>query len=163
AVPAHRPSGRMGSLPRYAALAAMLFASLEAAPPLHGQSLVPKTALEPDPLELCLPAPAQSLVNTPSLAAVDSLLTLGTEAAILGDQEAAADALERAARLDPGNPVIAYRLARTYEERGELERAAEEYCKYLRVAPAGSELPAVRERVRQLLTSAEADDREEVA
>lgn len=153
----------MGSLPRYAALAAMLFASLEAAPPLHGQTLTPKTALEPDPLELCRPAPVPSLINTPSLAAVDSLLTLGTEAAILGDQEAAADALERAARLDPGNPIIAYRLARIYEERGELDRAAEEYCKYLRVAPNGSELPVVRERIRQLLSNAQGDDRDEVA
>jgi hypothetical protein len=49
---------------------------------------------------------------------VDSLLTAGSRAAILGDYPAAEDFLRRAAALDQGNPLVSYRLARTLDDQG---------------------------------------------
>jgi tetratricopeptide (TPR) repeat protein len=95
--------------------------------------------------------------------AVDSLLEAGSRAAILGDHYTAGALLSEAASLDPGNAVVAYRLARTYEERGEAELAATEYCRYLAIAPEASDSADVRQRIQVLASRAGEADRDELS
>lgn len=131
---------------------------------VHGQALALKPALTPDPVaEMCELVPAQSLVSLSSLAIVDSLLAQGSEAAILGDHDVAAELLRQAAMLDPGNPVIAYRLGRTLEDRGESDLAVKEYCRFLQIAPAGSDRAEVEGRIASLGSSSLEPVREQLA
>jgi tetratricopeptide (TPR) repeat protein len=83
-------------------------------------------------------------------AGVDSLLSAGSRAAILGDFQAAEDLLRRAAALDGSNPVVSYRLARTLDDQGKAEPAAVEYCRYLSLAPDAPDASDIRDRVRSL-------------
>jgi tetratricopeptide (TPR) repeat protein len=52
-------------------------------------------------------------------------------------------------------------LARTYEERGETEFAAAEYCRYLSLSPAASDSEDVQQRVRDL--ASRSGDRDELS
>jgi tetratricopeptide (TPR) repeat protein len=80
----------------------------------------------------------------------DSLLAAGSQAAILGEHAQAASLLREAAARDPGNAVVAYRLARTLDDQGEGQAARQEYCRYLALAPAASDAEEIRTRVRDL-------------
>jgi tetratricopeptide (TPR) repeat protein/uncharacterized protein YjdB len=73
--------------------------------------------------------------------------TLAQEAAIVGNQRAAREQFARAAQLDPTSEDIAYQYGRTLEDAGSPTEALREYCRYLALAPAGSDAADVRGRV----------------
>jgi regulator of sirC expression with transglutaminase-like and TPR domain len=77
-------------------------------------------------------------------------MALGHEAAIVGDHRQARDVFMDAARLSPGDERIAYQLGRAYEELGEKPNAVQEYCRFLALAPQGSDAPDVRTRIAAL-------------
>jgi tetratricopeptide (TPR) repeat protein len=77
-------------------------------------------------------------------------MALGHEAAIVGDHRQARDVFVDAARLSPGDERIAYQLGRAYEELGERSNAVREYCRFLSLAPQGSDAPDVRTRITAL-------------
>ncbi len=78
------------------------------------------------------------------------LITVGEQATLLGDQASARDHFQRAARLDPLNADLAYRLARTQEELGDTREAVREYCRYLVLAPEAADAGELRERLGEL-------------
>jgi tetratricopeptide (TPR) repeat protein len=78
------------------------------------------------------------------------LATEASNAAILGDLTSARELLTRAATLDPADPNIAFRRARTLEELGEVRTAVTEYCRYLELdgdAPDASEVTDLVRRI----------------
>jgi tetratricopeptide (TPR) repeat protein len=79
-----------------------------------------------------------------------NLLSQANQAAILGDDARARGLLLRAADMDPSSGEIAYRMARALENAGEAEAALAEYCRYLRLAPDGADVPDVEGRVSVL-------------
>jgi len=85
---------------------------------------------------------------------VRRLMALGHEAAIVGDHRQARDVFVDAAKLSPGDERIAYQLGRAYEELGERPNAIREYCRFLALAPQGSDAPDVRNRIAALSTPA---------
>jgi Tfp pilus assembly protein PilF len=107
---------------------------------------------------LCPALAAPSTPNGADSRTADSLLVVGSRAAILGDHALARDLLTRAVVLDPGNPVAAYRLARTMDDSGEYQAAALEYCRFLRVASSAPEAREVMQRLRDLLEGGSAPD-----
>jgi tetratricopeptide (TPR) repeat protein len=127
---------------------------LAAAAAARAQELAPKRELLGDSAPACAPTHAAPPSAHPSSTAVDSLLTAGSRAAILGDQAAARALFVRATELDPGNAVAVYRLARTEEELGRGEAAVSGYCRYLALAPSAANAAEVRERIA-VLTPAE--------
>lgn len=72
------------------------------------------------------------------------------EASLLGDLRTARDLLGRAARLDPASENIAFLHARTLEELGEVELAADEYCRYVQLTENAAEAEQVRQRVSRI-------------
>jgi tetratricopeptide (TPR) repeat protein len=85
---------------------------------------------------------------------VRRLMALGHEAAIVGDHRQARDVFVDAATLSPGDERIAYQLGRAYEELGDRPNAIREYCRFLALAPQGSDAPGVRTRIAALSTPA---------
>lgn len=118
------------------------------------QSLPVKRALSaastlPCPVPTPGAAPARN--DSPD---VRRLMALGHEAAIVGDHRQARDVFVDAARLSPGDERIAYQLGRAYEELGERPNAIREYCRFLALAPQGSDAPDVRTRIAALAAPA---------
>ena len=104
-----------------------------------------------------LPCPVSASAVTPSRndsPDVRRLMALGHEAAIVGDHRQARDVFVDAARLSPGDERIAYQLGRAYEELGERSNAIREYCRFLALAPQGSDAPDVRTRITALAAPA---------
>jgi tetratricopeptide (TPR) repeat protein len=99
------------------------------------------------PCPISAPGVAPSRNDSPD---VRRLMALGHEAAIVGDHRQARDVFADAARLSPGDERIAYQLGRAYEELGERANAVREYCRFLALAPLGSDAPDVRTRVTAL-------------
>jgi tetratricopeptide (TPR) repeat protein len=100
-----------------------------------------------------LPCPAAPAGTTPARndsPDVRRLMSLGHEAAIVGDHRQARDVFADAARLSPGDERIAYQLARAYEELGERPNAVREYCRFLSLAPQAADAPDVRTRITAL-------------
>jgi tetratricopeptide (TPR) repeat protein len=81
---------------------------------------------------------------------------LGQEAAIIGNQRAARDQLQRAAELDPTDREVAYQLARMLDESGSADQAVREYCRYLALAPAEPDTIEVRARIAELTAARDA-------
>jgi tetratricopeptide (TPR) repeat protein len=81
-------------------------------------------------------------------------MSLGHEAAIVGDHRQARDVFVDAARLSPGDERIAYQLGRAYEELGEKPNAIREYCRFLALAPSASDAADVRTRITSLTATA---------
>jgi tetratricopeptide (TPR) repeat protein len=75
----------------------------------------------------------------------------GQQAAILGDRVAARDQLRSAAALDPSDPDLAYQLARADESTGASAEAANEYCRFLALAPDAPDAAEARARIAELL------------
>ena len=92
----------------------------------------------------------------PSAPVMDSLLTAGSRASILGDLAAAEGFFRRAAEIDPRNAVVSYRLARTLDDQGQGDAAVLEYCRYLTLSPAALDAGEIRGRVTELLGAADA-------
>ena len=80
----------------------------------------------------------------------ESLAAAATQSAILGDNAAAFDYLQRASRLDPSSLEISYHLARTLEELGRTSEALVTYCRYATLDSGGPEIKDVRERIAAL-------------
>ena len=78
------------------------------------------------------------------------LATEASNAAILGDLTSARDLLARAATLDPSDPNVAFRRARTLEELGETRAAVAEYCRYLDLAGDAPDAVEVNDLVRRI-------------
>ncbi len=70
-------------------------------------------------------------------------------ASIQGDNGAAIDLYQRAARLDPSDASIAYSLGRALEAAHDI-RAMAEYCRVLALAPTAPEAADVRQRIGEL-------------
>lgn len=80
----------------------------------------------------------------------ESLAAAATQSAILGDNAAAFDYLQRASLLDPSSLEISYHLARTLEELGRTSEALVTYCRYAALDSGGPEIKDVRERIAAL-------------
>lgn len=101
----------------------------------------------PAPVFLSQSAPAIVQPASPADSArihAERLAADATEAAVLGDSEAALQLLTRATTLNPASHVISYRRARALEETGDTDEAVIEYCRYLTLHYADD-----RERVEQ--------------
>jgi tetratricopeptide (TPR) repeat protein len=72
------------------------------------------------------------------------------EAALLGELERARQLLDRATRLDPGAPQLAYHHARILEGLGRTEEAFAEYCRYLALVPPSAEAEATARHAAEL-------------
>jgi tetratricopeptide (TPR) repeat protein len=80
----------------------------------------------------------------------ERLAAAATQAAILGDNGAALDLLQRADGLDPASPEVKYHLARTLEELGRPTEALQEYCRYADLAGDAPDAGDVRTRIDAL-------------
>src|SRR5690606_24252692 len=71
----------------------------------------------------CPAIPGPISARRPNPGATDSLLAAGSQAAILGDNEAAVELLRAAVASDPSSAVASYRLARTLDDQGDRPSA----------------------------------------
>ncbi len=88
-------------------------------------------------------------VSDDAAAQAERLAAAATEAAILGDTDAALGHLDRAASFDPTSPTVAYRRARVLEALARHDDAIAEYCRYLTL-PAADDASDVRQRLAVL-------------
>jgi tetratricopeptide (TPR) repeat protein len=116
--------------------------------------LAPKRTLAATSTLPCPVAPPNSVASRNDSPDVRRLMSLGHEAAIVGDHRQARDVFVDAARLSPGDERIAYQLGRAYEELGEKPNAIREYCRFLSLAPNASDAADVRSRITSLTASA---------
>jgi tetratricopeptide (TPR) repeat protein len=98
----------------------------------------------------CPPAAAPRAPTNEQRRYARDLAERAQQAAILGDSLAARDQLRQAAVLDPTDPDLAYRLARTNETSGAIDDAAKEYCRFVALAPSAPETAEAREKVALL-------------
>ncbi len=147
---------RRGSLCSHvmvATLSAIVCALLAATgEPLPAQTLAPKRTLTTGAAPGCDLAPPVANSDTPrNNAEARRLAAAAQEAALVGDQTAARDAFARAALLNPSDDRLVYDLARAHEAVGDTLPAIGAYCRYLVLAPAGTEATDVRTRLTQLV------------
>ena len=106
----------------------------------------------PAPVFLSQSAPAIVQPASPADSArihAERLAADATEAAVLGDSEAALQLLTRATTLNPSSHVISYRRARALEETGDTGEAVIEYCRYLTLRYA-DDRDQVEQRIEEL-------------
>ena len=121
-----------------------------------GGAAAQELPLERDP-------PVEQLVCTPDApstpaaapdsatrAVVDRLTREATQALLLGDREAATDALSRALEADPNAAEAIYLRGRIAGDTRDVAAAVEWFCRYLHLAPRGSSAPDVRRRLGAL-------------
>jgi tetratricopeptide (TPR) repeat protein len=115
----------------------------------RGQQLAPKPALSGAALSGC---PTTSGPDSPrdESAEVRQLFSSGQDAALQGDHVGARQAFQRASTLAPGSARIAYYLGRAHEDLTERPAAIAAYCRYLALAPTGTNADEVRGRVLRL-------------
>ena len=143
----HRGRPVLGAL-----LTGLALTAAFAATPLHAQTLAPRRTLTTGPAPGCDIAPATTDNNAPrNTAEARRLSAQGQEAALVGDQAAARDAFARAVQLNPADERLLYDLARAHEALADTLPAVGAYCRYLTLAPAGSEASDVRTRLGQLV------------
>lgn len=119
-----------------------------------GAQLAPKRALAATSTLPCPATTAGTAASRNDSPDVRRLMSLGHEAAIVGDHRQARDVFADAARLSPGDERIAYQLGRAYEELGEKPNAIREYCRFLALAPSASDAADVRTRITSLTATA---------
>src|SRR5690349_6696550 len=139
---------------RVLVLPALILAGVGAMSRSANAQLMPKRTLAATstlPCPAVVPNVVASRNDSPD---VRRLMALGHEAAIVGDHRQARDVFLDAARLSPGDERIAYQLGRAYEELGERPNAIREYCRFLALAPQGSDAPDVRTRIAALAAPA---------
>lgn len=103
----------------------------------------------PAPAFLSQPAPPVVQPASPADSArihAERLAADATEAAVLGNSQAALQLLTRATALSPTSHDVSYRRARALEETGDTAGAVVEYCRYLTLPDADD-----REHVGQRL------------
>jgi tetratricopeptide (TPR) repeat protein len=118
-----------------------------------GAQLAPKRTLAATSTLPCPAAPPNLVASRNDSPDVRRLMSLGHEAAIVGDHRQARDVFVDAARLSPGDERIAYQLGRAYEELGEKPNAIREYCRFLALAPNAADAADVRTRITELTAS----------
>jgi tetratricopeptide (TPR) repeat protein len=134
------------------AVAAGLLGLLAAAQPLAAQTLAPKRTLTTGAAPGCDLAPIVTDASSPrNTAEARRLAAAGQEATLEGDQVAARDAFARASLLNPADERLLYDLARAHEALADTLPAIGAYCRYLGLAPAGTEASDVRARLAQLV------------
>lgn len=84
------------------------------------------------------------------------LFALGQEASIVGDHRAARDLFRQAQQLNGSDERISYYLARSNEELKATNDAVAQYCRYLTLAPSGTDAADVRSRLDRLTEAASA-------
>ncbi len=97
----------------------------------------------------CATSAAPASVSPQARREAQQLAGRAQAASIQGDNGAATDLYERAARLDPRDASIAYSLGRSLEAAHDI-RAMTEYCRFLALAPAAPEAADVRQRIGEL-------------
>lgn len=119
-----------------AALAAQEFGLKEEPPPARSM--------------VCEPAPSGSPdVPQPPSAEAGRLADAATQAMILGDLDGALEFLNRALRADSTAAEALYLRSRILLDRGEVDSATADLCRYLRYEPDGESAPETRERLEQ--------------
>jgi tetratricopeptide (TPR) repeat protein len=121
---------------------------------LRGQSATPqKISLKSRPVAVRMRSACTNAV-TQSSSPTDAqrrdareMAQRARQSAILGDATASLSQLRGAAGLDPSDPNLAYELGRAYESAGAMSNAAEEYCRFLALAPNAVEAADVRAHV----------------
>lgn len=134
-----------------AALTIVLLALLSGAAPADAQEIRLLRAA-PGVWDGCVPLQAEDTARS-TLAQrqeADRLAAAATQSAILGDNTAALEHLQRAAVLDPTSADISYHLARTLQELGRSAEALVAYCRYATLAGDASDIAEVHERIRTL-------------
>jgi len=135
-----------------ACVAGALLLVLSAAAPLSAQTLAPKRRLTTGAAPGCDLAPVVTDASSPrNTAEARRLAAVGQEATLEGDQAAARDAFARASQLNPADERLLYDLARAHEALADTLPAIGAYCRYLGLAPAGTEATDVRARLAQLV------------
>lgn len=118
----------------------------------HAQLLQPKRTLTTGAAPGCDLAPIAADQTTPrNNAEARRLAATAQEAALIGDQAAARAAFVRAAALNPTDERLAYDLARAHEELADTLPAIGSYCRYLVLAPNGTEAADARTRLARLV------------
>jgi regulator of sirC expression with transglutaminase-like and TPR domain len=138
---------------RVLVLPALILAGVGAMSRSANAQLMPKRTLAATstlPCPAVVPNAVASRNDSPD---VRRLMSLGHEAAIVGDHRQARDVFVDAARLSPGDERIAYQLGRAYEELGEKPNAIREYCRFLALAPNAADAADVRSRITGLTAS----------
>jgi tetratricopeptide (TPR) repeat protein len=110
----------------------------------------------------CAPAPSPKPVTEEQRRAARELAQKAQQSAILGDRVAARDQLRQAIALDPSNADLAYQSARVHESAGALDDAAQEYCRFVSLAPNAAESAEAREKVASLAASSQVKVSEKV-
>jgi len=82
---------------------------------------------------------------------VERLVSAALQASLLEDHETAAQLLQRARRLAPADPDVAYYMARAQVAGGDSAAAIGSYCAYLRLAPNAPDRAVVETTVAGLL------------
>ncbi len=138
--------------PMLAALIATVVCMSLSASVLQAQTLSPKRTLTTGAAPGCDLAPPISNADAPrNNAEARRLASVAQEAALEGNQEAARDAFVQAARLNPSDDRLAYDLGRAHEELSDTLPAIGAFCRYLVLAPAGTESADVRARLLRLV------------
>lgn len=114
------------------------------------RDLLKRTALPATARATCPPAVAAHAPTAEQRRQARDLAERGQQSAILGDSVSARDQLRQAARLDPTDPDLAYRLARANETSGAGEDAVKEYCRFITLAPSAPEAAEARGKVALL-------------
>lgn len=125
-----------------------------AASPAHAaaQGLPVKRAIPPPPAHT--PCPDVGTPNdTPpetDREEADRLVAQASQAAILGEHERARELMEEAAELDPTSEAVAFQLARSLEQLERPDEAADQFCRYLELAPDGPDRADAQARLNEL-------------
>jgi len=80
---------------------------------------------------------------------VERLTNAATQAMILGDLAGALEFLNRALQSDPGAAEAVYLRGRILHQQNRLAEAAESFCRYLALAPAGPSAGEARQRLEE--------------
>lgn len=89
---------------------------------------------------------------------VERLVSSALQATLLEDHETATQLLERARRLAPADPDVAFYLGRAQVAAGDSSAAIASYCAYLRLAPNAPDRGLVASSVAGLLDVVPAPD-----
>ncbi|WP_411280100.1 tetratricopeptide repeat protein [Gemmatimonas sp.] len=98
----------------------------------------------------CAPVGSTSASPPRDVAAARRAFASGQESSLQGDPRGAGVAFARASALDPADDRIAYAFARALEEVNDSSAAVLEYCRALRLSPAGRDVSDIRARIERL-------------
>ncbi|HSM34966.1 MAG TPA: tetratricopeptide repeat protein [Longimicrobiales bacterium] len=140
------PRGRRAPGRAFAALAVLAAVGLGGPTPLAAQERAD------DACRVYLTAEGTPPVAaTPTPEEVERLVSGALQATLLEDHETAVQLLERARRLAPADPDVAYHLGRTRVAAGDSSGAIAAYCAYLGLAPNAPDHDHVADAVAELL------------